>query len=84
MIGERKTVGIEIETYSGTHSDSSREKANDSNGEIDVASMYLDRSLFPPALWKEVFEGESMTEGNKRKREERASESRFFLVEWKS
>lgn len=36
--------------------------------------MYLDSSLFPPALWKEVFENVDLAQGNKRKREEEESE----------
>ncbi|KAK1921848.1 hypothetical protein DB88DRAFT_499398 [Papiliotrema laurentii] len=72
MVGERKVVGIEIETYSGT-SAAVRESSTQQNG-IDIPSMFLDKSLFPLALWKEVFEGENLQEGNKRKREEKERE----------
>ena len=91
MVGERKVVGIgeylssraiqwlipEIETYSG--SSASAKESSIQSTEIDIASMFLDKSLFPPALWKEVFENVSMAEGNKRKREERESESIHHL-----
>ena len=66
IVGERKTVGIEIETWSGL--ESARSQPAKTQARLDPPTLFLDESLFPPALWKEAFEGDDGTAGAKRKR----------------
>ncbi|KAK4688941.1 DNA-directed RNA polymerase III subunit RPC7, partial [Tremellales sp. Uapishka_1] len=60
IAGERKVVGIEIESYSdqfrkATHS--SITATGTLSTKLDPKLLRMQESLFPPSLWKEYFEG---------------------------
>ncbi|WVW78078.1 hypothetical protein I302_100029 [Kwoniella bestiolae CBS 10118] len=53
LAGERKVVGIEIESYS----DRFNTPAQAGPSKLDPAALKLDPQMFPPVLWQEYFEG---------------------------
>ncbi|WWC59830.1 uncharacterized protein I303_102392 [Kwoniella dejecticola CBS 10117] len=53
IAGERKVVGIEIESYS----DRTQAQAQAGPSKLDPIALKLDPAMFPPSLWAEYFEG---------------------------
>ncbi|WRT64458.1 uncharacterized protein IL334_001390 [Kwoniella shivajii] len=53
ITGERKVVGIEIESYS----DRFNPPSSSGPSKLDPVALKLDPSMFPPSLWAEYFDG---------------------------
>nr|XP_019008155.1 uncharacterized protein I206_06710 [Kwoniella pini CBS 10737]OCF46936.1 hypothetical protein I206_06710 [Kwoniella pini CBS 10737] len=66
IAGERKVIGIEIESYS----DRSQAQAKAGPSKLDPTIMKLDSAMFPPSLWAGYFEGvgEKPTQRPKKRR----------------
>ncbi|WWC86564.1 uncharacterized protein L201_001441 [Kwoniella dendrophila CBS 6074] len=64
IAGERKVVGIEIESYSDRFNTPSAAGPS----KLDPIALKLDSSMFPPALWAEYFEGAGQKPKNKLKK----------------
>ncbi|WWD21790.1 hypothetical protein CI109_106278 [Kwoniella shandongensis] len=54
IAGERKVVGIEIESYSDRFNSPS---SSAGPSKIDPVALHMDQNYFPPALWTEYFDG---------------------------
>ncbi|WVO15941.1 hypothetical protein L204_103606 [Cryptococcus depauperatus] len=54
LTGERKTVGIEIESYSDRFNPPSLFSGPT---KLDPMALRMDQSMFPPALWRAYFDG---------------------------
>jgi len=61
---ERKIVGIEIESYSDRFKPPSQIGVT----KLDPIALKLDATLFPPALWKEYYEGKEEVKPKTKKR----------------
>ncbi|KAK8847696.1 hypothetical protein IAR55_005555 [Kwoniella newhampshirensis] len=54
IAGERKVIGIEIESYSDRFNPPS---SSSGPSRLDPVALYMDQSMFPPSLWTEYFDG---------------------------
>nr|ODN86932.1 hypothetical protein L203_03705 [Cryptococcus depauperatus CBS 7841] len=65
LTGERKTVGIEIESYSDRFNPPSLFSGPT---KLDPMALRMDQSMFPPALWRAYFDGSKEKPKNSKKR----------------